>query len=106
MFFHSPFELDGHGGDVSVRDGSLRLAAALQGVPPSLQLFPSLPVKLLQPVRLAATRQHHISTTPTLRTYTSDTAANKQTVLHLISALVCAACTCFPRGDSTLSLSI
>lgn len=27
-------------------------------------------------------------------------------VLYLMSALVWAACTCFPRGDSTLSLSI
>ena len=53
-----PFELDGHGGDVSVQDGSVQRAAALQGVSPGLQLILGLPVKLPQAVRLAATQQH------------------------------------------------
>lgn len=100
---NQPFELDSHDGDVSVHDGPLGLAAALQGVSPGLQLFLSLLVKRLQPVRLATTTgtQDYINSTSDQLSSRSHNQAP-----YLISALVWAACTCFPRGDSTLSLSI
>lgn len=118
-----PLKLDRHGGHISVHYGPVRLAAALQDVPPGLQPFLGLLVQLLQPVRLAATQHHsdngslysthhlipdirHHQTTVSLPLNKCPGVIKKKKVLYLISAMVWAACTCFPRGDSTLSLSI